>query len=223
MPAANATSAKRFRWHDLSRLEGALRILLGGWAALTAFLASVLALAWATRNEDLFKVLLLLEHSAAVAVMLLGFAVTLVLYLIWKYRATSNRWCLDPATALIRPGWAVGWYFIPIANLVMPLKAMLQLCPPFEKRAYWWWGLYLASLICSVLSEILVGETASNSQLRWALRLMIGEWLFAGASALVLQGLVREIGRWQRQERQRPEAAPAALQLWDWPPRSGES
>ena len=56
---------------------------------------------------------------------------TVVMWLIWQYQATSNLWARRYDDLSIRPGWAVGWWFIPFANWAMPLVAVLEL----EKRS----------------------------------------------------------------------------------------
>jgi len=54
---------------------------------------------------------------------LLSWAV-IVLWLIWQHGSTANLWARGYRDLKIRPGWAVGWWFIPFANYVMPLVAM---------------------------------------------------------------------------------------------------
>ncbi|HTG47312.1 MAG TPA: DUF4328 domain-containing protein [Actinomycetota bacterium] len=53
--------------------------------------------------------------------------VTIVLWLIWQHRATSNLWAWGRPNLRISPGWAVAWWFIPFANLVMPFRAVREL------------------------------------------------------------------------------------------------
>ena len=54
----------------------------------------------------------------------------------------------------ITPGWAVGWYFVPIANLWKPFQAMKEIWLGSHYGANWeggsatdllnwWWGLYI--------------------------------------------------------------------------------
>ncbi len=52
---------------------------------------------------------------------------TIVVWLIWQHHATSNLWARGYRDLRVRPGWAVGWWFIPFANLVMPCVAMVEL------------------------------------------------------------------------------------------------
>jgi hypothetical protein len=78
---------------------------------------------------------------------------TWVVWLIWQHHATQNLWARGYRDLRIRPGWAVGWWFIPFASLVMPCVAMLEL----DRRSTAdgaprqaspligsWWGVYIA-------------------------------------------------------------------------------
>ncbi len=78
----------------------------------------------------------------------------IVLWLIWQHGSTANLWARGYRDLKIRPGWAVGWWFIPFANYAMPLVAMLELdrrsTPDgVPRRASpllgWWWAAWLAS------------------------------------------------------------------------------
>ncbi len=51
----------------------------------------------------------------------------LIVSAIWIYRASKNAAFMDPYPNRIRPGWAVGWYFIPFANLWKPFEAMKEI------------------------------------------------------------------------------------------------
>lgn len=81
--------------------------------------------------------------------------VTGIIVLRWMYRASANAHATaDDLT--ITPGWAVGWYFVPIANLWKPFQAMKEtwLASHFglhwegrDASDYlnWWWGLWILS------------------------------------------------------------------------------
>ena len=45
---------------------------------------------------------------------------------VWIYRASANARAIDPDPERIAPGWAIGWFCIPIANLWMPFRAIKQ-------------------------------------------------------------------------------------------------
>lgn len=65
-------------------------------------------------------------------------------YLMWKYRAAVNARILDPAAIRISPGMAVGSYFIPIVQLVIPCQAMAGIARAstgsIHGVALWWAG-----------------------------------------------------------------------------------
>lgn len=54
-------------------------------------------------------------------------AVAIIVHIVngvWIYRASSNARAIDPWDGRIRPGWAVGWFFVPLANFWMPYRAL---------------------------------------------------------------------------------------------------
>ncbi len=92
-------------------------------------------------------------------IVIVAIIVNVVLFLIWQYRAaTAVDGRDDIVTPPISPGWHVGWWFIPIANLVMPALAIGQLYraslagarlswsrQPFPGVVMGWWLLWLVS------------------------------------------------------------------------------
>ena len=101
----------------------------------------------------------------------------LVLFCIWVHRASSNAWNLTPDSMHFSPGWAVGWFFIPIANFYKPYQALREIwissrpssetVPP--KFLLTWWIIFL-------LSEISINfqnPTLTESRARWLILLGI--------------------------------------------------
>jgi hypothetical protein len=52
---------------------------------------------------------------------------TVVIFLVWVNRAYKNLIAFDISPLEFSPGWAVGWWFIPFANLWVPFKVMREL------------------------------------------------------------------------------------------------
>lgn len=52
---------------------------------------------------------------------------TLILAATWIYRAAANMHAIRGSGMTTSPGWAVGWYFIPIANFWKPYQAMREI------------------------------------------------------------------------------------------------
>ncbi len=84
--------------------------------------------------------------------------VTAAFFLVWVYRAHANVRVLRFAELKFTPGWAVGWWFIPLFNLVQPARAMAELYRIAETRnpsagrthirirpVIAWWSLLLIS------------------------------------------------------------------------------
>lgn len=94
-----------------------------------------------------------------------------VVFLMWIYRAYKNLAALGATGLRFTPGWAVGWFFIPIANLVRPYQVTSEIWKASEPKVDttdstswknlatspivgWWWALFLiSSFIAAVASE----------------------------------------------------------------------
>ncbi len=69
------------------------------------------------------------------------------------YLASRNAAAINDDPKAIRPGWAVGWYAVPIANLWMPYTAMKQTWTrlmPSEPLPSWlsiWWFSWIGMTI----------------------------------------------------------------------------
>ena len=86
---------------------------------------------------------------------LLTLAVAFILVGRWIYRASANAHAIG-GELTITPGWAIGWYFVPLANLVKPFQAMKEtwLASHYGSEwgrgdatdlLNWWWGLWILS------------------------------------------------------------------------------
>jgi hypothetical protein len=77
--------------------------------------------------------------------------VNFILLMTWLYKATRliGRKATPPLN--ISPGWAIGWWFIPIANLIAPFMVMTELYNASRAPENWnkrglpvlailWWG-----------------------------------------------------------------------------------
>lgn len=82
--------------------------------------------------------------------------VTIITFCVWIFRMNKNLEVLGAADLRFSPGWAVGWFFIPIANLWKPYQAMSDLwraskAPDswhdVERGSVlpWWWAFWLVS------------------------------------------------------------------------------
>ena len=123
----------------------------------------------------------------------------------WIYLTNANAHVFSDAMA-ISPGWAVGWFFVPIANLVKPYQAMKEtwvesheaagcLDEMYTPLVGWWWGLWLATNFLGNLGVMFGGGTAE------ALEAAAYVDLIASASnialCLVLIRLIKRLSRVQ--------------------------
>ena len=114
--------------------------------------------------------------SGATGVATIG---ALVALLLWLHRTVRNAPALGAGTPPTSPGWAVGWWFVPVANLWQPYAILRDLwgrmVGPGHKHA-WIVGAWWASWVVAVVSLRVVGagiasttnEESLQSLLYWA-------------------------------------------------------
>lgn len=111
-----------------------------------------------------------------------------ILVSMWTYRAMKNLHIIGDTNAEMSPGWAVGWYFIPFANLWKPFEGMLQIWRGSHHQAGesekvpayvgWWWATWLIGNFLSNIAVRLGGFMGDGADYDTSL------W-FYGASSLV--------------------------------------
>lgn len=145
-----------YRYSDVT---GLTRVVVGAlWLHMTVklVLVSIGFYAINVSGEPLSEGMTALSGLLAV-LYLLAFVASLILVGTWIYRANANAHSIG-GELTIRPGWAVGWYFVPFANLVKPFQAMKEtwLASHYGSEwgrgdapdlLNWWWGFWLLSTI----------------------------------------------------------------------------
>ena len=80
-----------------------------------------------------------------------------VTFLSWLHRAVKNLSALGARKLRFTPGWAVGWFFVPLLDLIRPYEAVTELWHASDPaiRSYepalraapapvrWWWSLFI--------------------------------------------------------------------------------
>jgi hypothetical protein len=99
----------------------------------------------------------------------------------WIYRAHANLAVMKCRDLKYSPGWAVGWYFIPIANLIEPFRAMRELWhrshslePGTVRDAPEmapWWGTFIAANTLSFITTF--SSTRDRQELHGLLSLTL--------------------------------------------------
>jgi hypothetical protein len=82
-----------------------------------------------------------------------------ITFLRWIYRTNKNLHILSGEQMTFTPGWSVGWYFIPIANLFKPKQAMKEIWKVSHKNEStthailgWWWFFWIVSNFINSIS-----------------------------------------------------------------------
>lgn len=121
-----------------------------------------------TRDELDFYIFIAGNAWLASTLVTAGFA------LIWTYRVDRNAHQFAEGLT-VQPAWAVGWYFIPVAGLWMPFRALREAWQASVDSGEWktvpvptmlplWWALWLVTTHLTAYSiavsstEITVGE-----------------------------------------------------------------
>jgi hypothetical protein len=201
-------------WRSLRGLTTALTVLF--WAIVGANVLLVFALLnQRAAVEDAIDELLLDLHrvddadslvvAAAVLVSLLTVSIAVV-FIIWMWRAAKNNEALGRARPRLSAGWAIGGWFIPLANFVLPVLIMQDLWRGSDSSVprgdpNWrqargstlvglWWGTLLASVIARVAAgsnSDEAGEYSSLTEYRTVnTLLMLGALLAIPAGVLAL-------------------------------------
>jgi hypothetical protein len=175
---------------------------LGLWAtlALCAYMAlkALFTIMMASSSEDVPLVGLL-------AILYLVALITCYIVVgCWIYRTNANAHLFSSAMS-ITPGWSIGWFFVPFANLVMPFRGVKETWDEshdFAGRQQdkatpllgWWWGLWLATNIASNVANLL-GRNPSTLQGEAVFNL-VSAVLSVGAGVTLIQ-LIRRLNRAQ--------------------------
>ena len=136
----------------------------------------------------------------------------IVVFCVWIHRANYNARQLGAADMTFTPGWAVGWYFIPIANLWKPYQAMKEIWKASANPAHWqdqprgsilpaWWTFFLISNFLGNASFRLSLRATTLSELITASSISIANDVVDIIASLIALGLVRQIHRMQMSHR----------------------
>lgn len=145
-----------------------------------------------------------------------------VLFCFFMPRANRNATSFG-SLMTISPGWTVGWWFVPIANLWMPYQAMKEIWQgshpdpavplasvPAPGLMKWWWGLYLVHSF-SAWAVVFAGTKTNQAQdLITSSTIHIVTSAFTIAAALLAVATVRAVARRQEERQKRAATAGAA-------------
>jgi hypothetical protein len=152
------------------------------------------------------------RESLSALLWLVVFAASAVAFLVWIHRAYRNLTALgNPERHLeYSPGWAVGSYFIPFANLVWPYKVMRELWTKSDPKVRtaddltWyssgapplvtiWWLAWIAAGVVGRLSITFADNARDPDAMLWATKFSIAADALALAAAVFAFLVVRGV------------------------------
>ena len=158
-PVTVATQEKKLGLKPLAGLTKTLRVLL-----VFNIIFTVMAVAAGMYEYDAYMDLppgFDIEETIIPAEIVSGivglfqvivFIILGITFLRWIYRTNRNLAALSGEEMRFTPGWSVGWYFIPIANLFKPYQAMKEIWEISHKNQsepsltlILWWACWLIS------------------------------------------------------------------------------
>lgn len=143
------------------------------------------------------------------------YILTGILFLVWLYRASRNLRAFDIEGLKFRPGWTVGWWFIPIFNIFRPYQAIAEVwrasSPPVgeESTAFswrlakeprllsFWWSFWLLSTFIGSIAGQIMYRAETPAEVMDATSLMAFTDAFDIVPAVLLVLVVRSIDRRQ--------------------------
>ena len=156
------------------------------------------------------------KNDIRVGIISLLYSVLLFLSIIligrWLYVSAKNNHLYEVKNLKFKPGWAIGWYFIPFANLIMPYRSMKETYKASFKRDDWesisipydipiWWITWLITNILFNVSSRNYFSAINNlsyENLKFVLYIDISGDIFLIVNALFLIRIIRVISFNQR-------------------------
>lgn len=141
------------------------------------------------------------------------------------FRMMKNLHVMDAPGEKMGPGWAVGWYFIPFANLIMPMRGVSQIWrgtfalagepEPNASIGLWWGAWILSNILAGVSFRMLLesggmGEFAPTNPELYNIALWVGvasSVLGAAAAWLMVQVFAPMAATQNNLVRARPRAS----------------
>jgi hypothetical protein len=103
----------------------------------------------------------------------------IVLFFFWVYRCAKNIHAFGCERLRFTPAWAVGWFFIPLADLVMPVLVLVEIwkasepdakknewqSEPFPKLIPFWWFFYIGTGFAPLIIQLVYAGPSEEGSL----------------------------------------------------------
>ena len=207
--------------YDLTRLARWCAGLLTALLALEvlfglSLIYSIVDVNRALSGETIETVMFLDEESwrsdvaiTAVSIVYgLAFVTALISNGIWIYRASANAGAIAPSETRIKPGWAVGWYFVPFANLWMPYRAMSETWEATMDVSgaqeagvpRWfagWWACWVIANILSTIADNALGDNYTLEDVVTSNTIYLVNGVLSLVAIYLFRRIIREVSEAQ--------------------------
>lgn len=143
----------------------------------------------------------IISGLVALVQLILG-VTTAILALRWVYHSNKNLRALSGESLEYTPGWAVGWFFVPIANLFKPYQVMKEIWTvshqhedtDLSRLKQWWTFWILANVVGRLALKNVVGAEDASSYATSAITFIVSDGLDLVMNLLFLS-VITQIGR----------------------------
>jgi hypothetical protein len=157
------------------------------WLMVAAVVTGILYASFRSSESDPPTIADLLPLLGVTTLDIVVLTASQVYFLMWVYRVSSNLRAFGAEGISISPGWAVGYFFIPILSFYKPYHAMRdawQASQPgldlvarpeswwrvsSDPRVGWWWA--------SVMLQPMVGYSCAFLAIKFGLAFPIAIWI----------------------------------------------
>jgi hypothetical protein len=127
-----------------------------------------------------------------------------IVWLVWQHRSHTNLRAVGRRNLRFTPGWAVGWWFVPFANLVMPFQTVRELWKASGRdfdwgrtRTWpvlgWWWAIWIGANVVGRIAAAMFDGADGVAELTSASRMAMLTVVLTIAAAVLAILVVRAI------------------------------
>lgn len=159
-------------------------------------------------------------QSSLVSLQMLLLLASCVWAACWLHRVACNARALGAKGLDDSPAWAIGWYAVPVMNLVLPLRAMTQIWLGSAAPGRWqklpmprllaaWWCFWIGGNLYGSFVTYYLKPEHTFTGLHAQQQLLIGAQLLNLVAAVLFLLVVRGLTHMQVEERERQQVMPA--------------
>jgi heme/copper-type cytochrome/quinol oxidase subunit 2 len=141
--------------------------------------------------------------------------VTGVVWLVWQHRSQANLHAARLRELQYTPGWAVGWWLIPLASLVKPFQTVRELWKASGGDEHWWqtttwpligwwWAAWISGFVLDRVASVVVDSASTLDTLIFGSRLFLGSEVVTIVAGILALAIVRSVNGRQEMLRARP-------------------